>query len=254
MPCGPGVQVSTPRSPRRGSASCSARALSRPVVCCSASQRTPSIRSKPSTWSTPGPAGVGVDQAGRPRPRAHQRQGAGEGGGATPPGTTHHPHRHPVAGRSLAGVGEQLQQPGVGARQLGDVLRADPDRRLEDVVGHPAPARRSARDTRRGGPRSASSAATSTPTSTTGAADQLRSAPPGSGATSGVTPAAAVSRSSSSSRVSSRVMINGEVMRRICPPATTYGVARGAACGRRPRGVRLCTNTGSQRLGRAAPT
>ena len=97
---------------------------------------------------------------------------------------------------------------------------------------------------RRGGPTPASSSATSAPRSTTGAPAHPRSAAEPSGATSGTTPAAALSRSSSSRRVSSRVTISGAVMTSGSPPRPTSPRTDWLGCGQRLRHAALWTVAG----------
>ena len=109
-------QVRTPSAPRRGSASRSDRALSRPVVWHSASQRMPSGRSRPSTRSTPGPSGSRRRRTASPRRRGHLAERARERRrtrSARPPIT---PITSPGRGCGVAEVGEQLDHPGLGAR------------------------------------------------------------------------------------------------------------------------------------------
>ena len=72
----PAYQVSTPSPSRRGSASRSDAAPSRPVVWRSSSQRTPAPSSRPSTRSSPGPSGSASTtqrRSARARPPARAR-------------------------------------------------------------------------------------------------------------------------------------------------------------------------------------
>ena len=102
---------------RRGSASRSDRALSRPVVWHSASQRTPSRVLEPEHPVEPGPERVGVDHDRRPAAggdlaRARRRSVVAP----APPEPPTTPTRHARRGRSVAEVGEQLDQPRLRTR------------------------------------------------------------------------------------------------------------------------------------------
>ena len=123
-PLGPGGQVSTPRPSRRGTASCNERALSRPVVCCSASQRTPSRCSSPRTRSRPGPSGSRSTTIADTAAGPDLAERAGEGRRPGPAAAAHHAHDPAQARRPVARVGEHLDQPRLRARQLGDALGA----------------------------------------------------------------------------------------------------------------------------------
>ena len=116
----------------------------------SASHRTPSRRSRPSTRSTPAPAGRGR----RPPTHLHApRPGPGHRRTSWP--LTHHfPPTTPIvshgAGPGVDHVGEPLDEPALGPRQLGDALgtegRARPGRRRRGRRGQ-----RTTKTGRRGG-------------------------------------------------------------------------------------------------------
>ena len=189
-------------APRRGSASRSERALSRPVVWHSASQRKPSCARDPAPGRRPGRAGRSRSTTASPDraavcPSAHARVVApAPPDPPTTPITS--PRRAPASPRSVSVSTSQVSEP----RQLGDVPAPRREGRAEQLVGRPRRAPRCAPARGASGSIRAISAARSAPTSTSGAAVQERSAVCRSGATSGVTPAAAPRRSSSSSRVS----------------------------------------------------
>ncbi len=101
-----------------------------------ASHRAPGRSSIPSTRSMPAPSGSASSSRVRPGAAQGQRQRAGEDRRPRPARAAEHPDRHPGPDATVGGVGEHLDQPGVGHRQLRDVLGPDLEGPAEQVVGH----------------------------------------------------------------------------------------------------------------------
>ena len=220
-PLGPGGQVSTPRPSRRGTASCNERALSRPVVCCSASQRTPSRCSSPRTRSRPGPSGSRSTTIAEPRRAPTWPSAQAKVVAPAPPLPPTTPTTRPRLGaRSPASVSTSTSH--ASERGSSATLSAPTDRAIANRSSGTGPATTTWVASRRPGRSRAISAATSAPRRTSGAADQAASASVTEPHTRGVTPAAAASRSSSSSSDASRVTTSGALMPSTLPRAAGH--------------------------------
>ncbi len=132
-------QVSTESRSRRGSASRSDRALSRPVACMRASQRMPSTCSSPSTRSIPGP-----ERRRRRRPaccpkrRITWARAAANTVAPTPPAPPTTPTVRPGAAPPSPTSVSGLDQPGLRGGQSGDGLCTERECVAEQVVGKTA--------------------------------------------------------------------------------------------------------------------